>query len=97
MSLRREKAMSIDMKRCGLTERQAEAAGALEGLTVARVISQEKGHYWLLSEKGEKAGQVSGKLRYQAQTASAAVTDVPTRAHWAAMANSIAKALKTGE
>ena len=63
--------MSIDMKRYGLTERQAEVAGALEGLTVARVISQEKGHYWLLSEKGEKAGQVSGKLRYQAQTASA--------------------------
>ena len=62
--------MSNHMKRYGLTERQAEAAGALEGLTVARVISQEKGHYWLLSEKGEKAGQVSGKLRYQAQTAS---------------------------
>ena len=37
------------------------------------------------------------KIQRQAQTASAAVTDVPTRAHWAAMANSIAKALKTGE
>lgn len=38
--------------------------------TVARILSQEKGLYRLISEKGEQFAEISGKLRYHAKRAS---------------------------
>ena len=62
--------MEMDMKAYGLSRQQAEAAAEFEGLDVARVIAQEKGLYRLAAGKGEKLGEITGKLRYLAQTAS---------------------------
>ena len=62
--------MEMDMKAYGLSRKQAEAAAEFEGLDVARVIAQEKGLYRLAAGKGEKLGEITGKLRYLAQTAS---------------------------
>ena len=61
----------MDMKDYGLSRQQAEAAEDFEGLAVARVIAQEKGLYRIAGEKGEKLGEITGRLRYQAETASA--------------------------
>ncbi|MGN0981982.1 MAG: ribosome small subunit-dependent GTPase A [Candidatus Limivicinus sp.] len=61
----------MDMKDYGLSRQQAEAAAGFEGLTVARVIAQEKGLYRVAGEKGEKLGEITGRLRYQAETVSA--------------------------
>ena len=62
---------NIDMKTYGLSQRFVTLAGTYEpGLTPARVISQEKGICRLMSSEGEKLGEVSGRFRYLAQTAS---------------------------
>lgn len=62
--------MKIEMKEYGLSRQQAEAAADFAGLETARVIAQEKGLYRIASERGEKLGEITGKLRYQAETAS---------------------------
>lgn len=63
--------MNTDMKQYGLPEQLADAAGNFEGLLAARVIAQEKGLYRIVSEKGKKLGEISGRFHFQAQTASA--------------------------
>ena len=37
---------------------------------IGRIISQEKGMYRLVSEKGEQLAEISGKLRYNAKSAA---------------------------
>lgn len=41
-----------------------------EGCTAGRILSQEKGIYRLISEKGEQFAEISGKLRYHAKRAA---------------------------
>lgn len=58
------------MKMYGLTDNFLDLANEYKGLTVARVILQEKGLYRIVSEMGEKLGEISGKFRYVAKTIS---------------------------
>lgn len=62
--------MSIDMKKYGLSEYYIEKASEFEDLTVARVISQEKGLYKIVAEYGEKLAEISGKFHYNVKSAS---------------------------
>lgn len=61
---------SIDMNRYGLSDLPADTAAKYKGLLIARILSQEKGIYRIVTEYGEKLGEISGKLRYNALTAS---------------------------
>lgn len=60
----------IDMIKYGLTERFQTLAKEFEELTAARVLSQEKGLYRIVTEKGEKLAEISGKFRYNTQILS---------------------------
>ena len=60
----------IDMKMYGLSDRITDTAGKYEGLMIARITAQEKGIYRIVSEGGEKLGEILGKLRYNVLTAS---------------------------
>lgn len=60
-----------DMKKYGLTEMVERSAESFADLTISRVISQEKGLYRLVSSKGEKWGEVSGRFLYEVQAKSA--------------------------
>ena len=60
----------IDMKQYGLTETFEKSAERYEDLTVARVLSQEKGNYRLISSNGEKWGEISGRFHYDVQAKS---------------------------
>ena len=60
----------IDMKQYGLTETFEKTAERYENLTIARVLSQEKGSYRLLSSQGEKWGEISGRFYYEVQAKS---------------------------
>lgn len=60
----------IDMRKYGLTEQFQTLAKEFEELTVARVLSQEKGLYRIVTEKGEKLAEISGKFRYNTQILS---------------------------
>lgn len=60
----------IDMRKYGLTEQFQTLAKEFEELTVARVLSQEKGLYRIVTEKGEKPAEISGKFRYNTQILS---------------------------
>ena len=60
----------IDMKQYGLTETFEKTAERYENLTIARVLSQEKGSYRLLSSNGEKWGEISGRFHYEVQAKS---------------------------
>lgn len=56
--------MKNDMKQYGLTEMLEKAADRFPGLTVSRILLQEKGMYRLISSQGEKWGEISGKFHY---------------------------------
>lgn len=58
----------IELKKYGLTEKFIDLAKEFEGLSVARIISQEKGIYKIISEKGIKLAEVSGKFMYKAES-----------------------------
>lgn len=60
----------IDMKQYGLTETFEKTAERYEKLTVARILSQEKGSYRILSSHGEKWGEISGRFHYEVQAKS---------------------------
>ena len=62
--------MNIDMTRYGLTARFKALALEYKDLMLARVISQEKSLYRIITEKGEFCADVSGKFRYEADLAS---------------------------
>ena len=52
------------MTQYGLTESVEKSAEHFAGVTVSRVLSQEKGLYRLISSHGEKWGEVSGRFLY---------------------------------
>lgn len=60
----------INMKTYGLTERFITQAAEYPDYTVARITSQEKGLYKIISENGEQFAEVSGKFRYEVSTVS---------------------------
>lgn len=60
----------INMKEYGLNERFINESTLYENQNIGRIISQDKGLYRLIYEKGELRAQVSGKLRYNAVSAS---------------------------
>lgn len=61
------------MKQYGYTDRFAALAGMHPEYMPGRILSQEKGLYRLVTDRGEKLAEVSGKFRYQA----AVVSDYP--------------------
>ena len=61
---------TITMTQYGLTETVEKSAEQFAGLTVSRVLSQEKGVYRLVSAQGEKWGEVSGRFQYGIQLKS---------------------------
>lgn len=61
----------INMAAYGLSAQyEAFAREYGDAYTVGRILSQEKGLYRLISEKGEQPAVVAGKLRYHAENAS---------------------------
>ena len=60
----------ITMTQYGLTETVEKSAEHFAGLTVSRVLSQEKGLYRLVSSHGEMWGEVSGRFLYGIQSKS---------------------------
>lgn len=56
----------IDMKKYGLSDRFVNLSKGFEGLTVARILSQEKGLYRTVTAKGEKLAEVFGEFCYNA-------------------------------
>ncbi|WP_312813356.1 ribosome small subunit-dependent GTPase A [Sedimentibacter sp.] len=63
----------INMKEYGLNERFINESTLYENQSIGRIVSQDKGLYKLISEKGELRAQVSGKFRYNA----AGISDYP--------------------
>lgn len=55
----------IDTAKYGLTERIKKEALSYEPLEPARILSQEKGFYRILTGRGEKLAEVSGKFRFK--------------------------------
>ena len=58
------------MTQYGLTHPLERSAEQYADLTIARVLSQEKGFYRLVSVQGEKWAEVSGKFLYGVQAKS---------------------------
>ncbi|WMJ78842.1 MULTISPECIES: ribosome small subunit-dependent GTPase A [unclassified Sedimentibacter] len=56
----------INMEDYGLNERFVNESRMHENLTVGRIASQDKGLYRVITEKGEKKAQISGKFRHNA-------------------------------
>lgn len=62
---------TIDMTAFGLINQYAALAQQYsDEYIVGRILSQEKGLYRLISERGEQLAEVSGKFRYNAEDAS---------------------------
>lgn len=62
---------AVNMAEYGLIGKfEALANDRREQYTAARIISQEKGLYRLISEDGERCGEISGKLMYRAERGS---------------------------
>ena len=60
----------IDMKQYGLSDMFDKSSKQFTNLTASRVLSQEKGIYRIISSKGEKLGQISGKFNYDVEAKS---------------------------
>lgn len=60
----------INMKQYGLSEAFVKSVYNFSDLTVARILSQEKGIYRLVSSHGEKWGEISGRFHYDVQAKS---------------------------
>ena len=58
------------MKQYGLSEAFVKSVYNFSDLTVARILSQEKGIYRLVSSHGEKWGEISGRFHYDVQAKS---------------------------
>ncbi|MGE4277240.1 MAG: ribosome small subunit-dependent GTPase A [Lawsonibacter sp.] len=59
----------IDMKQFGLDDRFAKEAAGFPDFVPGRITAQERGLYRAVCERGELAAEVSGKLRFAADTA----------------------------
>ena len=55
----------INIKKYGFSESFSNGILQDNQLTPARILSQEKGFYRIISDKGEKLAEVSGKFRFQ--------------------------------
>lgn len=55
----------INIKKYGFSEKFSNEIPQDNQLTPARILSQEKGFYRIISDKGEKLAEVSGKFRFQ--------------------------------
>lgn len=55
----------INIKQYGFSEMFSKEIPQDSPLEPARVLSQEKGFYRIITDKGEKLAEVSGKFRYQ--------------------------------
>ena len=60
----------INIKQYGFSEMFSKEIPQDSPLEPARVLSQEKGFYRIITDKGEKLAEVSGKFRYQATFSS---------------------------
>ncbi len=60
----------INMKKYGFSEMFSDGIPQDSQLEPARVLSQEKGFYRIVSDKGEKLAEISGKFRFQATVSS---------------------------
>ena len=60
----------INIKKYGFSERFSNGILQDNQLTPARILSQEKGFYRIISDKGEKLAEVSGKFRFQTTVSS---------------------------
>ena len=60
----------INIKQYGFSEMFSKEIPQDSPLEPARVLSQEKGFYRIITDKGEKLAEVSGKFRYQAVLSS---------------------------
>lgn len=71
------KALNINLKNYGLSERFEQEAAMYDDLFIARVSEQHRELYKVISESGEISASVSGKLAYHAdgQTSFPAVGD----------------------
>ena len=63
----------IDMKQYGLTENFQSEVNKYKNLSVARILSQEKGLYRIVSSQGKKLAEISGKFQFK----TARVSDYP--------------------
>lgn len=55
----------IDITKYGFTEQLKKEACIYEQMEPARILSQEKGFYRIIAEKGEKLAEVSGRFRFK--------------------------------
>lgn len=55
----------IDVTKYGFTEQLKKEAFIYKQMEPARILSQEKGFYRIITEKGEKLAEVSGKFRFK--------------------------------
>lgn len=60
----------INIKKYGFTEVFSNVVPQDNGLEPARVLSQEKGFYRIVTDKGEKMAEISGKFRFQTTVSS---------------------------
>ena len=60
----------INIKKYGFTEVFSNIVPQDNGLEPARVLSQEKGFYRIITDKGEKMAEISGKFRFQTTVSS---------------------------
>ena len=60
----------INIKKYGFTEVFSNTVPQDNGLEPARVLSQEKGFYRIITDKGEKMAEISGKFRFQTTVSS---------------------------
>ena len=60
----------VDMKKYGLSDYFLSLSKNFDGLLVSRVVLQEKGLYRIVSNRGEKTAEISGKFRYNALSVS---------------------------
>ena len=60
----------IDMKKYGLSDYFGQLSEGFDGLTVSRIMLQEKGLYRIISKYGEKLAEISGKFQYNIATIS---------------------------
>lgn len=61
---------SINIKKYGFSEVFSSKISQDSLLEPARVLSQEKGFYRIITNKGEKLAEISGKFRFQATISS---------------------------
>lgn len=61
---------AVNMADYGLLGQLAVLAQEQQQYQVGRVVAQEKGLYRLISEKGEQVAEISGRMRYNASSAS---------------------------